>query len=161
MKLVQSVWRQKFVIKGLHCLNRILHVAGGTKRATKINVKSNIIVIIVKWCTTAVVVVAFFVLLFFFPIMLPFWNTPGRNQVNNLSNGVITVLFHCIRIVSTYLVHHGYCATAEAFAKSTGQSFPEEIASIKNRQSESLIIRVVIIIWLFALKRFEQNILPC
>ncbi|XP_074617620.1 ran-binding protein 9-like [Acropora palmata] len=38
------------------------------------------------------------------------------------------------KIVSTYLVHHGYCATAEAFAKSTGQSFPEEIASIKNRQ---------------------------
>lgn len=50
------------------------------------------------------------------------------------------------KIVSTYLVHHGYCATAEAFAKSTGQSFPEEIASIKNRQSESLMIRVVIII---------------
>ncbi|KAM7442040.1 Ran-binding protein 10 [Porites harrisoni] len=38
------------------------------------------------------------------------------------------------KIVSTYLVHHGYCATAEAFAKSTGQSFTEEMASIKNRQ---------------------------
>ncbi|XP_060073099.1 ran-binding protein 9-like [Ylistrum balloti] len=38
------------------------------------------------------------------------------------------------RIVSTYLVHHGYCATAEAFAKSTGQSFDEELASMKNRQ---------------------------
>lgn len=38
------------------------------------------------------------------------------------------------KIVSTYLVHHGYCATAEAFAKSTGQSFTEETASIKNRQ---------------------------
>ena len=38
--------------------------------------------------------------------------------------------------MSTYLVHHGYCATAEAFAKSTGQSFTEELASIKNRQSE-------------------------
>ncbi|XP_078365279.1 ran-binding protein 9-like isoform X1 [Oculina patagonica] len=38
------------------------------------------------------------------------------------------------KIVSTYLVHHGYCATAEAFAKSTGQSFTEELASIKNRQ---------------------------
>ena len=44
-------------------------------------------------------------------------------------------LVNC-RIVSTYLVHHGYCATAEAFAKSTGQSFTEEMASIKNRQSE-------------------------
>ena len=42
-----------------------------------------------------------------------------------------------VRIVSTYLVHHGYCATAEAFAKSTGQSFTEELASIKNRQSKS------------------------
>lgn len=38
-------------------------------------------------------------------------------------------------IVSTYLVHHGYCATAEAFAKSTGQKIDEEITSIKNRQS--------------------------
>jgi len=35
-------------------------------------------------------------------------------------------------------VHHGYCATAEAFAKSTGQSFTEELASIKNRQRESI-----------------------
>ncbi|UYV62173.1 RANBP10 [Cordylochernes scorpioides] len=38
------------------------------------------------------------------------------------------------RIVQTYLVHHGYCTTAEAFAKSTGQRFEEEIRSIKNRQ---------------------------
>uniref|UniRef100_A0A646QHE9 Ran-binding protein n=1 Tax=Hemiscolopendra marginata TaxID=943146 RepID=A0A646QHE9_9MYRI len=38
------------------------------------------------------------------------------------------------KIVSTYLVHHGYCATAEAFARSTGQAFEEELASIKNRQ---------------------------
>ncbi|XP_002739300.1 ran-binding protein 9 [Saccoglossus kowalevskii] len=38
------------------------------------------------------------------------------------------------RIVSTYLVHHGYCATAESFARSTGQSFDEELASIKSRQ---------------------------
>jgi len=38
------------------------------------------------------------------------------------------------RVVSTYLVHHGYCQTAEAFAKSTGQSITEEIASIRNRQ---------------------------
>jgi len=47
-------------------------------------------------------------------------------------------IFYIIRIVSTYLVHHGYCATAEAFAKSTGQSFTEELASIKNRQRESI-----------------------
>ncbi|CAC5419815.1 RANBP9_10 [Mytilus coruscus] len=38
------------------------------------------------------------------------------------------------RIVSTYLVHYGYCATAEAFSKSTGQSFDEDLASVKNRQ---------------------------
>lgn len=40
------------------------------------------------------------------------------------------------RMVSTYLVHHGYCATAEAFAHGTGQVFDEEITSIKNRQRE-------------------------
>ncbi|XP_071957452.1 ran-binding protein 9-like [Antedon mediterranea] len=38
------------------------------------------------------------------------------------------------QLVSTYLVHHGYCSTAEAFGRSTGQKFDEEIASIKNRQ---------------------------
>uniref|UniRef100_UPI00398EE43D ran-binding protein 9-like n=1 Tax=Pristiophorus japonicus TaxID=55135 RepID=UPI00398EE43D len=38
------------------------------------------------------------------------------------------------KMVSSYLVHHGYCATAEAFARSTGQAFQEELASIKNRQ---------------------------
>lgn len=39
-------------------------------------------------------------------------------------------------MVSTYLVHHGYCATAEAFANSTGQVFEEDLNSIKNRQSK-------------------------
>ncbi|XP_047359754.1 ran-binding protein 9 isoform X1 [Vespa velutina] len=38
------------------------------------------------------------------------------------------------KMVSTYLVHHGYCATAEAFANSTGQVFEEDFNSIKNRQ---------------------------
>lgn len=40
-------------------------------------------------------------------------------------------------MVASYLVHHSYCATAEAFAKSTDQAVHEELASIKNRQSES------------------------
>lgn len=43
-------------------------------------------------------------------------------------------------IVSTYLVHNGYCATAEAFAKSTGQKIDEEITSIKNRQRISKLV---------------------
>lgn len=38
-------------------------------------------------------------------------------------------------MVSTYLVHQGFCATAEAFISQTDQSFVEELASIKNRQS--------------------------
>lgn len=42
-----------------------------------------------------------------------------------------------VRMVASYLVHHSYCATAEAFAKSTDQAVHEELASIKNRQSES------------------------
>lgn len=41
------------------------------------------------------------------------------------------------RMVSSYLVHHGYCATAEAFARSTDQTVLEELASIKNRQSKA------------------------
>lgn len=38
------------------------------------------------------------------------------------------------RVVSAYLVHHGYCATAECFAKNSGQSITEELPSIRNRQ---------------------------
>ncbi|XP_069709811.1 ran-binding protein 9 isoform X3 [Phaenicophaeus curvirostris] len=38
------------------------------------------------------------------------------------------------KMVSSYLVHHGYCATAEAFARSTEETVLEELASIKNRQ---------------------------
>uniref|UniRef100_A0A8C9SAQ9 RAN binding protein 9 n=1 Tax=Scleropages formosus TaxID=113540 RepID=A0A8C9SAQ9_SCLFO len=38
------------------------------------------------------------------------------------------------KMVASYLVHHGYCATAEAFARSTDQAVHEELASIKNRQ---------------------------
>ena len=52
------------------------------------------------------------------------------------SQFTILMIFSIDRIMSTYLVHHGYCATAEAFAKSTGQCFTEELASMKNRQSK-------------------------
>lgn len=45
-------------------------------------------------------------------------------------------------MVASYLVHHSYCATAEAFAKSTNQAVHEELASIKNRQSESSCVFV-------------------
>lgn len=45
------------------------------------------------------------------------------------------------KIVSSYLVHHGYCATAESFLRSTGQSCDEELASIQNRQKiQSLVL---------------------
>ncbi|XP_075433258.1 ran-binding protein 10 isoform X6 [Ascaphus truei] len=37
-------------------------------------------------------------------------------------------------MVSSYLVHHGYCATATAFARVTETSILEEQNSIKNRQ---------------------------
>ena len=47
-------------------------------------------------------------------------------------------LLFILRMVSSYLVHHGYCATAEAFARSTDQTVLEELASIKNRQSKDL-----------------------
>ncbi|XP_059475156.1 ran-binding protein 10 [Neocloeon triangulifer] len=45
------------------------------------------------------------------------------------------------KVVCSYLVHHGYCSTAEAFAKSSGQQFNEEITSIRNRQR---ILRLVL-----------------
>lgn len=69
-------------------------------------------------------------------------NLQGKEiLINKLPNGkaasmlyfVLTVFY---RMVSSYLVHHGYCATAEAFARSTDQTVLEELASIKNRQSK-------------------------
>ncbi|VVC96517.1 unnamed protein product [Leptidea sinapis] len=44
------------------------------------------------------------------------------------------------RMVSTYLVHHGYCSTAQAFSRATGQTIDEDIASIKNRQRISSLV---------------------
>ncbi|XP_045778076.1 ran-binding protein 9 isoform X1 [Maniola jurtina] len=44
------------------------------------------------------------------------------------------------RMVSTYLVHHGYCSTAVAFTRATGQPIDEDIASIKNRQRISKLV---------------------
>lgn len=41
-------------------------------------------------------------------------------------------------MVSSYLVHHGYCSTATAFARVTDTTIQEEQTSIKNRQSKSL-----------------------
>ncbi|XP_060651484.1 ran-binding proteins 9/10 homolog [Drosophila nasuta] len=38
------------------------------------------------------------------------------------------------RLVSTYLVHSGYCKTAEAFNGYTQQPFDEDLSSIKTRQ---------------------------
>lgn len=37
----------------------------------------------------------------------------------------------------SYLVHHGYCSTAEAFAKTCGQAVAEDLVSMQNRQSMS------------------------
>lgn len=47
----------------------------------------------------------------------------------------LSVFFCLLRLVSTYLVHHGYSATAEVFAQTTGQPISEDLSSIKNRQS--------------------------
>ncbi|KAK4883881.1 hypothetical protein RN001_000152 [Aquatica leii] len=52
----------------------------------------------------------------------------GQGEWQAVLNNVI------YRMVSTYLIHHGYCNTAEAFAHITNQPFNEDIGSIKNRQ---------------------------
>uniref|UniRef100_A0A182UKC1 Ran-binding protein n=2 Tax=gambiae species complex TaxID=44542 RepID=A0A182UKC1_9DIPT len=50
-----------------------------------------------------------------------------------------TVILH--KMVSSYLVHHGYSSTAETFARSAGQTLQEDMTSIKNRQK---IIKLVL-----------------
>ncbi|KAF0311162.1 Ran-binding protein 9 [Amphibalanus amphitrite] len=44
------------------------------------------------------------------------------------------------RMVQTYLVHHGYCSTAEAFANSTGIGIGEDLASIRSRQKIQMLV---------------------
>lgn len=65
------------------------------------------------------------------------WHLKTRQSIERFSlkketeNNFPTILR---KLVSTYLVHHGYSATAEAFTKSVGHVFEEELASIRNRQ---------------------------
>lgn len=39
------------------------------------------------------------------------------------------------KLVSSYLLHNGYCATAQKFASDTGQEFNENIEAIQNRRN--------------------------
>ena len=48
--------------------------------------------------------------------------------------------------MSTYLTHHGYCSTAESFVRTTGETFDEELVSIRNRQSKSVIAGEVFVL---------------
>ena len=45
-------------------------------------------------------------------------------------------------MVLTYLVHHGYCQTAESFARSVGQEISEELNSMRNRQQIQKLVMV-------------------
>jgi hypothetical protein len=66
------------------------------------------------------------------------WHLKSRQTIENFSlrkdteNNLPIILR---KLISTYLVHHGYSATAEEFAKSVGHQFEEELASIRNRQT--------------------------
>ncbi|XP_008333261.2 ran-binding protein 9 [Cynoglossus semilaevis] len=64
------------------------------------------------------------------------WRTKIQAQIDHFTIGEREGEWQSMiqKMVASYLVHHSYCATAEAFAKSTDQAVHEELASIKNRQ---------------------------
>ncbi|XP_026062087.1 ran-binding protein 9 [Carassius auratus] len=64
------------------------------------------------------------------------WRTKIQAQIDRFPIGEREGEWQAMiqKMVASYLVHHSYCATAEAFAKSTDQAVHEELASIKNRQ---------------------------
>ncbi|KAJ8277055.1 hypothetical protein GJAV_G00070970 [Gymnothorax javanicus] len=64
------------------------------------------------------------------------WRTKIQSQIDRYPIGEREGEWQTMiqKMVASYLVHHGYCATAEVFAKSTDQAVHEELASIKNRQ---------------------------
>ena len=55
-------------------------------------------------------------------------------EATSVSEGIGSWQAGLHRLVLSYLVHHGYCRTAQVFADSTGQRLEEDRASIKNRQ---------------------------
>lgn len=62
--------------------------------------------------------------------------TTRANFPESMTDQKFAIFLKCIyRLVSTYLVHHGYSATAESFAKGTEQKLNEDVSSIKTRQS--------------------------
>lgn len=68
------------------------------------------------------------------------WSCKSENkkkiQMKKSLSSTYLLWFSISRMVSSYLVHHGYSATAEKFSEITGQSFTEDIVSIKTRQSK-------------------------
>lgn len=63
-----------------------------------------------------------------------------RNQTrpaiveSTLKEGELLYQTQLRRIVSTYLVHYGYCATAEQFNKNTENVYVDKLNSMRNRQ---------------------------
>ncbi|KAF7272654.1 hypothetical protein GWI33_014593 [Rhynchophorus ferrugineus] len=57
-------------------------------------------------------------------------------EIRDYPTSVSQTEWQCVlnKMISTYLVHHGYSNTAEAFAQITNQTFTEDLHSIKNRQ---------------------------
>lgn len=60
----------------------------------------------------------------------------SRQGVNEKCEVLRSTLRVSFSMTLSYLVHHGYCATATAFARMTETLIQEEQASIKNRQSK-------------------------
>ncbi|OQR73126.1 ran-binding protein 9-like [Tropilaelaps mercedesae] len=54
------------------------------------------------------------------------------------SQGEFQTTLHSL--VLTFLLHHGYLATAQSFAKATDQTFDEPIESIRNRQQVQQLV---------------------
>lgn len=64
------------------------------------------------------------------------WRCKLHKQIDNhpvtLGSGEMEAVLK--KLIFGYMVHHGYCGSSEAFAKSTNLSFFEDIPSIQNRQ---------------------------
>ena len=62
-------------------------------------------------------------------------------------------------MVSTYLIHHGYFSTAEAFSHITEEPLNEDLTSIKNRQSKYLYLSYYFLMsWFFSCRNIEVGL---
>ncbi|XP_065827758.1 ran-binding protein 9-like isoform X2 [Oscarella lobularis] len=94
--------------------------------------------------------------------LLQEYRRKGRLNIESYSMPMSEGVWHSTlqKIVSDYLIHHGYHRTADAFARLTGQNPEEDFSSIRNRrQIQNLVLEGQIGSAIRATRKFHPGLL--